>query len=194
MRRAYVAAGFFILFLVWGTELFSFEGHHFTSHMTGHMLVVAWAPLFISLGISGASYDPSRKYPDFFSPILSSVAELVVVWGWHAPVPHALARHSALHYCLEQGSFFLVGTWLWLSVLRNRESGIIGLLLTSMHMTFLGALLAMSPRGLYGSHADLSDLHLGGSIMIITGGFTYLAGGVWLTLKLLKERQLEKIA
>jgi putative membrane protein len=65
------------------------------------------------------------------------------------------------------------------------------LLLTSMHMTLLGALIALSPRPLY-AHAvgfsaltPLEDQQLGGAIMLAAGGVAYLAGGLWLVVELL---------
>jgi putative membrane protein len=70
-------------------------------------------------------------------------------------------------------------------------AGIVALLLTSMHMTLLGALLALTPRPLY-SHAahsawltPLEDQQLGGAIMLTVGGMAYLTGGLWLTTRLL---------
>ena len=61
-----------------------------------------------------------------------------------------------------------------------------------MHMTLLGALLALTPRPLY-AHAGgsrgltpLEDQHLGGAIMLLVGGLSYLAGGLWLTAGLLR--------
>jgi putative membrane protein len=69
----------------------------------------------------------------------------------------------------------------------------LALLLTSMHMTLLGALLALTPRPLYVHAAGLSSLtaiqdqHLGGAIMLLIGGLSYLAGGLWLIVGLLRE-------
>jgi hypothetical protein len=77
---------------------------------------------------------------------------------------------------------------------RN-AGGIVALLLTSMHMTLLGALLALTPRPLY-SHAGgftglspLDDEHLGGAIMLLTGGLSYLLGGLVLAAGLLRVGQ-----
>lgn len=91
---------------------------------------------------------------------------------------------------LEQASFLGAGVLVWLSSLRNRGPGIVALLLTSMHMTLLGALLALTPRPLYAHHgtAALADQHLGGAIMLLIGGASYLAGGLWLTMRLLQGR------
>jgi putative membrane protein len=159
----------------------------------------------------------------------ASIAELLLVWGWHTPALHHAARHSALAFASEQGSFLASGLWLWLSAvggtrageprcLDRSAAGIVGLLLTCMHMTLLGALLALPPRPLYehGAHADrdahadrgahsghgtlaardaaatarispLDDQHLGGAIMIVLGGASYLAGGLWLAVGLLRR-------
>ena len=78
---------------------------------------------------------------------------------------------------------------------HRRAAGVVGLLLTSMHMTLLGALLALAPRPLY-AHADgfagltpLEDQHLGGAIMLLVGGVSYLLGGLWLMVGLLKTEK-----
>ena len=69
----------------------------------------------------------------------------------------------------------------------------VALLLTAMHMTLLGALLGLTPRPLY-QHMDgfsglsaLDDQHLGGAIMLLIGGISYLLGGLWLTIRLLRS-------
>jgi putative membrane protein len=91
-------------------------------------------------------------------------------------------------------SFLIAGLWLWLSAFGGERSsaghrawtGVAALLFTSMHMTLLGALFALAPRPLYGSaaiHGGLSDLHLGGSLMLLIGGASYLAGGLWLSVQ-----------
>jgi putative membrane protein len=95
---------------------------------------------------------------------------------------------------LEQGTFLASGVLLWIAALGGTPaqraarvtSGVLGLLLTSMHMTLLGALLALAPRPLYahahgaGGLSALEDQHLGGTIMLLVGGAAYLAGGVGL--------------
>jgi putative membrane protein len=60
-------------------------------------------------------------------------------------------------------------------------------------MTFLGALLALAPRPLYTHVAQfagltqLEDQHLGGAIMLVVGGVSYLGGGLWLTASLVRR-------
>jgi putative membrane protein len=169
--------------------------------MLMHMGVVAVAAPFLALGVAGGPWDPARKAPRLFAPIQASIVELVVVWAWHAPELHHAARHGTSMLILEQGMFFSVGVFVWLSAfggdLSSRPgrtaAGVLALLLTAMHMTLLGALLALSPRPLYAhmeGYAQLTaidDQHLGGAIMLLIGGVAYLLGGLWLTFRLLHD-------
>src|SRR5690606_22378420 len=137
------------------------------------------------------------------SPVVASVIEFVIVWAWHAPALHHGARHSTGLLVLEQGSFLAVGLLVWLAAFGGSAAqrhlraatGIAGLLLTSMHMTLLGVLLALATRPLYG-HGDavgsgltaLQDQHLGGVLMLLFGGVAYMAGALVLLAGLLRER------
>ena len=143
-----------------------------------------------------------------FAPkVVASIVEFLMVWAWHAPALHHAARASTALLVFEQASFLVVGLMLWLSAFggdqRHRRqraaAGIGGLLLTSMHMTLLGVLLALAGRTLY-THAHagaaalpfglspLQDQHLGGVLMLAIGGTAYLAGALWLLAGLLRER------
>jgi putative membrane protein len=205
MRRIFLITGFLTLGGVWLGPLPDLAAHAFAAHMTMHMGVVAVAAPLLALGVAGGKFDPMGNAPVPFAPILASVWELVVVWTWHAPALHYIARHTAIGLVLEQGMFLLSGLLVWLSAFggntRQRDNrkaaGVMGLLLTSMHMTLLGALLALPPRPLY-EHAGgfegltpLQDQHLGGAIMLLIGGVSYLLGGLWLTAGLLQGRTLK---
>lgn len=207
MRRASLAGGVLILALVWLGPLPALARQAFSAHMLMHMGVVAVAAPLIAIGVAGGRFDPARKVPRLFAPIQASILELVVVWAWHAPALHHAARHDAGMLFLEQGMFFLAGVWIWLSAFggdassrdRRGAAGIVALLLTAMHMTLLGALLGLTPRPLY-AHAEgfaalsaLDDQHLGGAIMLLVGGVSYLAGGVWLAARLLGSRRLTAV-
>ena len=89
-------------------------------------------------------------------------------------------------FALEQGSFLIVGLLVWVSALRARNglAGAGSLLLTSMHMTLLGALLILAPRDVFaeicGRAADLGGQQLGGLLMLGIGTPVYLIAGLWL--------------
>jgi putative membrane protein len=196
-----LAIGVLILAAVWLGPLPQLARQAFFAHMLMHMGVVAVAAPVLALGFAGGRLDPARKVPWLFAPIQASILELVVVWAWHAPALHHLARHHTAVLIIEQGMFFGAGISLWLSAFggdassrKNRSAaGVVALLLTAMHMTLLGALLALAPRLLY-THMEgfsgltaIDDQHLGGAIMLLIGGVSYLFGGLWLTVRLLRD-------
>jgi putative membrane protein len=200
-RNFYSLLGLAILAAVWFGPLPQLARQAFFAHMLMHMGVVAVAAPLLALGVAGGRYDLARKAPRLFAPIQASVVELVVVWAWHAPGMHHAARHDTAMLILEQGMFFIAGVFVWLSAFggdplsrRSRSAaGVLALLLTAMHMTLLGALLALSPRPLY-SHMEgyseltaIDDQNLGGAIMLLVGGLSYLLGGLWLTGRLLRD-------
>jgi putative membrane protein len=208
MRILLGAAGGLVLGCVWLAPLHELAPGPFAAHMTMHMGVVAIAAPLLTFAIAGGAHDPVRRYPRLFPPLAASVAELIAVWTWHAPAPHAWARSSSTGLVLEQATFLGSGLWLWLAAFggdplqraERRARGGVALLLTSMHMTLLGALLALPPRPLY-AHAHgiahhglspLEDQHLGGAIMLVIGGCVYLAGGLLIAAQLLRPIETEQ--
>jgi putative membrane protein len=176
--------------------------------MTLHMGVVAVAAPLLALALAGSGLDPVRAAPRLFSAVPAAIVELGIVWGWHAPALHHAARASTPWLVLEQTSFLGAGLWLWFSSFGGEPragaragSGVVALLLTSMHMTLLGALLALAPRPLYHgaraglpSESALADQHLGGAIMLLVGGTVYLAGGLCLSRRLLTLHDRQEVA
>lgn len=200
MRRVWLVLGLLTLAAAWLTVLPQLAQRAFWAHMTMHMAVVAVAAPLLALGVAGTRFDPVCRAPALFAPLPASLVELIIVWAWHAPALHHAARHNTAGLIAEQGMFLASGLLVWLSAFGgaaprggNRSAaGVVGLLLTSMHMTLLGALLALAPRPLYhhveGGHGftPLADQHLGGAIMLLVGGVSYLAGGLWLTVGLVR--------
>lgn len=202
-RIAFTSLGLLTLAIAWIAPVSWPAPGSFSAHMTMQMAVVAVAAPLLALGIARSRLDPVARAPRLLSPIPMSIVELVVVWAWHAPALHHLARRSALGLVAEQGTFLASALLVWLAALGGNPAadrrgdrvgaGIVALLLTFMHMTLLGALLALSPRPLYeheflhGPLSPMDDQHLGGAIMLFAGGLSYLAGGLWLTSTLLRE-------
>lgn len=200
-------SGVALLFSVWVWPLPYLPLPHFSSHMLMHMLVVALAAPLLAWGLVGSAWDPIVARPSAWSPVLASMVEFVAVWSWHLPRFHQLARTHQSYFIAEQTTFLFAGLALWMTAWggtkRQRSlrsiGGVTGLLLTSMHMTLLGALIALAKRPLYGhgnghsEHGQLSphvdqrfigqylvDQQLGGVIMLVLGAASYLFGAVLL--------------
>ncbi|MBA1279019.1 cytochrome c oxidase assembly protein [Stutzerimonas stutzeri] len=191
--------GLATLVAVWLGPLPAMADRMFVGHMLMHVMVVAVAAPLLAIGLAGGRLDISSRVPALFSPILASVIELFVVWAWHMPALHHAARTSQAAQVLEQGSYLLVGLLVWLAAFGGARhhralAGIAGLLLTSMHMTLLGVLLTMSSRPLF-EHSGLSSLtpledqQIGGVIMLVFGGTSYLIGGLYLLFGLLQDKR-----
>ena len=163
----------------------------FTQHMAWHMLLLAVVAPLAALWLRDTRFDPARRAPALFSPIVACLIEFIVVWGWHAPPLHDAARHHMLWFAAEQVSFIAAALFLWISILGGNlgtragrtGAGLIALALTFAHMTMLGVLIALAPRPLYAHepphHAEqrvagapaaaIDDQQLGGALMILAG-------------------------
>ncbi len=192
--------GALVLAVAWAGPLPELASAVFPAHMTMHVLVVAVAPPLLVLGVAGSRWEPALAMR--IAPLPAALVDLLTVWGWHTPLLHNAARGEPAVLALEQASFLAAGLLVWLSALggdrrknpARAAAGIIGLLVTSMHMTLLGALLTLSPRLLYGLAAagtmhgsGLDDLHFGGMLMLLGGGLTYLIGALYLLGVLLSD-------
>lgn len=200
MRRLPLVAGVVLLALVWAGPLLD-GGGSFTGRMLAHLGVVALAAPLLAIGLTGTRWDISRR-SRLCAPIPASLVELLMVWVWHAPALRALAAGSVWVTAAEQASFLGAGLLLWLACFgrgrgraeARRAAGAFAMLLTSVHMTLLGVLLALTPRPLY-AEGEVSclgfamtaqrDQELGGVLMLLVGAAVYLAGGLVLLGRLL---------
>lgn len=199
MRRVALVTGTAVLALAWLGPFLTEWRASFASGMVAHMAVVAIASPLIAIGFP----DRLRPGADMTAPlpVLASLLELLVVWGWHAPAMRELAEASPTMTALEQASFLAAGLLLWSTSFArggrvHAATGAGALLFTSIHMTLLGALLSLAPRPLYGT-GDVTcfgvaldagqDQQLGGVIMLAVGALVYLVGGVFLAGRLLNQ-------
>jgi len=186
MRPLPLAAGLATLALVWAGPLLGTGS--LAAHMIAHMAVVAVAAPLLALGLPAV--------PALLGPAAAALVEFLLVWGWHAPALRAAAETAPAAAVAEQASFLAAGFLLWHACLgAGGLAGAVGLLLTSMHMTLLGALLALAPRPLYGSApvtclgltlGPAADQSLGGTVMLGLGAAAYLAGGLALMARILE--------
>lgn len=196
--RLLLMVGSAVLLFAWGGPLPGLVGASFAAHMWLHMTVVGIAVPLLAAGI--ARHAELRG--QLALPIVVSLVDFLVVWGWHAPALHHLSRSEPVFLALEQVSFFAVSLLVWLVALaapRRQEAAMAGamtLFFTSMHMTLLGALLGLAPRPIYAGHAHggwpglppLADQQLGGVVMLAIGGVVYMAGGLVLMGRVLRRR------
>lgn len=184
-RVLFVLAGVVLAAALWTLPWRDYGLQPFALHMLRHVSLVALvAPLFVAA-------LPSRPLP--VSPLAATVAEFVVVWGWHLPLPHQAAATNHIVLAVEQLSYLAVGLFFWAGAVRgeNRLAGAGGMLLTSMHMTLLGALLVLAPRPLYAAicfAADpLADQRVGGMLMLAVATPVYLVAGLRLVYCALED-------
>lgn len=149
----------------------------FPAHMLRHMALVAVVPPLLVAGLPRLPAPPM---------LLAVLIEFAAIWGWHAPALHEAAYFSPPIFALEQASFLAAGLITWASALRAPEplAGAGGMLLTSMHMTLLGALLILSPTALY-AYCGPGQQQIGGMLMLGIGTPAYLLAGLWLTARAL---------
>lgn len=191
-------AGVLVLAFAWLGPLPHLVPNSFAAHMWLHMLVVG-----VAVPLIAAWLAPRLSITSALAlPIVVSLLDFVVVWGWHAPVLHHASRTEPWVLAVEQFSFFGISLLVWLVALGGRDQGnaamggAMALFFTSMHMTLLGALLGLAPRPLYDGHhhadgwlrlSPLADQQLGGVVMLAIGGVVYLCGGLILMARVLRR-------
>lgn len=154
-----------------------------------------WTRRFIRAG-------PFRSFWRFISrPLVAWVMHGVAIWVWHIPRFYGLAVESELAHAAQHASFFGTALLFWWTVLpvspsnRNATS-LFSVFGTALHTGVLGALLTFSDASwypVYGGATEawglspLEDQQLGGLIMWIPGGLTYLIVALLAAARLLRE-------
>lgn len=186
-----LALGIAVLFLTWAGPLPRAAHDSFAAHMAIHMAVVAAAAPILAAGLAPFCGPLLRPLPPLALPAFASALDLVAVWLWHTPRLHLAARTDTAAFAVEQATFLAVALLLWLSAFGGAlhgprggaMAGAAALLFTSMHMTLLGVLIALSRTpicAIDGASLDalLADQEIGGVLMLALGGAVYLAGGL----------------
>lgn len=195
VRSLCACGGVLLLAAIWLLPLED-AAPRFPLHMVRHMVLVALAAPLLVLGF------PALGRWFAISPLIATGLEFLLVWAWHMPAAHGLAYRLPMGFALEQASFLLAGLFVWAGCLRGAATGDAGqalagaggLLLTSMHMTLLGALLTLAPRDLYagfcGTAPDAAGQSIGGMLMLAIGTPVYLLAGVALAARALSLREV----
>ena len=192
--RLLIAAGIAVLVFAWAGPLPRLLPESMAAHMWLHMMVVGIGVPLVAAG--WVARGRARTMPTALA-VAASLIDLVVIWLWHSPVLHGASRSDVAVLALEQASFAGAALLVWLVALGGpRLAGALTLFFTSMHMTLLGALIALAPRPLYAGHVHggigldpLPDQQIGGVIMLAVGGVVYFGGAVWLAAQGLRPEQ-----
>jgi len=143
------------------------------------------------------------------APMNAWLLHFAALWMWHVPACFQAALASNGMHALQHTGFLASALLFWWAVLgreggaHGRGGAIVYLFTTMMHTGALGALFTMSGTvwyPLYGNRAQLfglgalEDQQLGGLIMWIPGGLAYLAAGLVLCARWLRQGPASRVA
>ncbi len=182
---------------LWAGPLPELARVSFSAHMILHLGVMFGAAPLLAFGL--ARQGLAGRAASGKVAIAASLFELAVVWVWHVPGLHEAAVLSRSAFAVQQASFLVAGTLVWLPGFGPTRAaagaGALALMMSFMHMSMLCVLLVAAPAPIYpdgicggawGLDA-LSDQRLGGVLMALGSGLPYLAGSAALLLRFLTE-------
>jgi putative membrane protein len=134
-------------------------------------------------------------------PLVAWALHGIAIWIWHIPRFYGLAVQSEIAHTAQHASFLITALLFWWTILpastsRRNAVSIFSLFGTALHTGLLGALLTFSEASWYPVYhgstgpwglSPLEDQQLGGLIMWIPGGVTYLIVALLAAAKLLRE-------
>lgn len=190
--------GLVVLAACWLGPLPAMSRTAFSAHMLLHLGVVALAAPLLAIGLARSGVRLGGLPHIRVWTFLVFTAEMLVVWGWHAPLLHEAAALHVWAFVAQQFSFLAVGLAVWLLgfAVQSRHgtvAAMFGFFLTFVHMTMLGVVLIMAPKLIYPAElclgafgfAQLEDQRFGGILMAAWSGVVYLGGAVALGSRLL---------
>lgn len=186
----------------WGEGLFA-------AHMIEHELVMAIAAPLLVLARPGAAFlwalprphrqavaacmvrpGAQRAWAYLTRPAVAAVLHGLAIWAWHAPPLFDAAVETVSLHRTQHLAFLLTALLFWWSLLRRSPGAATGsLVLTTLHTSLLGALLALAPRVLYPAQtaaagawglSPLEDQQLAGLLMWVPAGTVYAGAALWL--------------
>ncbi|MCO8125790.1 cytochrome c oxidase assembly protein [Acidimicrobiia bacterium EGI L10123] len=202
-RAGFGAVAVLVLLVSLASPLDAAASTVFSAHMVQHLLLTAVAAPLLVLAAPVATIRrvlPLRRADQVLVPAARLVARipwwplaatsvgLGVLSVWHVPALYEAALRSDLVHGLEHATLLGGATLLWSAVLgaaRRRQMlwSAASLGLSALHGSALGALLALSTRPWYGSHAEgaegwgidpLADQQVAGAIMWVPTAAVHL--------------------
>jgi putative membrane protein len=192
-------AGWFVTSAALVSPLCPLSVSLFAARVAQHaILILVAAPLvmagrpFLSLGALWPKFARIAAPLGFLrvmaTPIPAAGLFAVLLWFWHMPAPYAATFDSDLVYWVMHLTLFGSALLLWSALSLKDDSKLPQVvaagILTSIQMTFLGALITLTPHALYAPHrfttaawdlSPLQDQEIGGLIMWVPGCAVFLA-------------------
>jgi putative membrane protein len=197
--------GWLTLFVALCSPLHWLGEHLFTAHMLEHELLMAVAAPLLAVSrplgaflravprsgrnrlVGAAQSRPvHRLWRAVMDPTAATVLHGIALWLWHAPVLFDATVTDEFLHRLQHVSFLGSALIFWWALFRRprRDYGLAGIhvFATMVHMSLLGALIALSPHLLYRAQTagapefgftPLEDQQLGGLIMWVPAGTIY---------------------
>ena len=166
-RRNAAVAGWMMVTLALVSPLCNLTVALASARIGQHMIItLAGAPL-IALALQ-------RRRAPLTELWTATAAFAAALWIWHSPVLHSTTCSGTAVYWLMHLTLFSGALWLWWALLgaQDRPWPALGAsFVTSLQMSFLGAVLTFSPRPLFAEHlltslpwglSPLEDQQLGG--------------------------------
>lgn len=166
-------------------------------HMAEHILLMnVLAPALAALAIARRAglAAPGKALA------AATLAQLALLWGWHAPAALSLAFRRWDAHALMHVSLLAAALCFWLAILSAKGApgwrSLLALLPTSKLFCLLGALLVLAPRPIYADligagavdlEAMMADQRLAGLMMLIACPLTYVTAGVTIAASRLRD-------
>jgi putative membrane protein len=164
------------------------------SHMSHHILLMNAAAPLVALMVLHMAQVPYAVRYGIGLLAAATVAQVLLLWGWHAPPVFALAWGDPALMFAMHASLFLAALAFWIAVIgvqgASRWRPILALLITGKLFCLQGALLIFAPRALFtlshavhaghaaGTMGGIADQQLAGLLMIVACPLTYVMAGV----------------
>jgi cytochrome c oxidase assembly factor CtaG len=202
-RAAAYASGWLSLAGALVSPLHWLGEHLFTAHMIEHEIIMAIAaPLIVLARPLGALFwalpkaarrtlQRTGRHPHWrlawkwlTRPRNATALHGIALWAWHAPPLMDLTITDITLHRLQHLSFFGSALLFWWAMVRRADYGSAAghVFITMLHMSVLGALIALAPHVLYGAQTlyapewgltPLEDQQLAGLVMWVPAGTIY---------------------
>jgi cytochrome c oxidase assembly factor CtaG len=133
----------------------------------------------------------ARVWDAITEPAGAWCIHFAALWAWHVPRFFEAALESEAIHVAQHACFLASALLFWRAVfgrgVRRPDGASLALVFTTMmHTSALGALLTFAPTPWYPHYvgttmlSPVEDQHLGGLVMWVPGGLSYLAAGLWI--------------